>query len=341
MKKILCLLIVVSSMLLPVSVCADSETLQIVVDTVPVTYTDAIPFIENGRTMIPLRLVSENMQAEVNYNEKTGEITITKDSNCKVKNTTGFDTWTYFEYKGKKYENSQVKVVFKENSPSVKTELYQGKKRIHSTVSEMDACAKIINGRTFVPARYVAYTLGYGIYYDQPRNRVIYSYKANQIADFESKVKYDKHYYYFTPLESYYIESHHNYHSWAYRDGYGNIKVLDGDNGWEIYKSRSNNERSYEMSNLTFMPMYYTFETEEYKLSSKNTPTKNFNILKEMLESKTDGEVTIDDDGIYHLNIFTYDELIGATYKNGKYIVGPQSKGKFDPTGINGMAGPP
>ena len=327
MKKIISLLIVLTLSIIPATASAD--VLSIVVDTKAVTYTDAYPFIENGRTMIPLRLVAENMNAQVEYDEKTNTITIVRDGNCKTTNRHTFDEWTYIEYKGTKYENATVKAIFQENNPEVLVELYQGKKLIHSTKTKMDAEAKIINGRTFIPARYVAYALGYGIYYDQPRNRILYTYKANQIADFESKLKYNHDYYTYTDLITFPVEAVTNYMSSSYRDGYSDIKIVDGDNGWELYKYGSRTERSYEMARLTNMPANYTFETEEYVISPDNTLKENLKIFKDMIENKTDGEVTLTDTSA-SLSIDTYDNLVGIYYIDGRYTIASTLYGRYD-----------
>ncbi len=325
MKKLIIFSMIFTTLILSPFCIVHAETLNLVVDTVPVVYTDAFPFIENGRTMIPLRILSESMQAKVEYNEKTSSVTITRDGNCTTKATYGQDNWTYIEYLGKKYENATAVAIFTENSPEVTVKLLQGKKTIHSTKTKMDVAAKIINGRTYIPARYVAYALGYGIYYDQPRNRVLYQYKANQIADFESKAVYNKEYYDYNSITMAGREAVTNYRSWSYRDGFGNVKVVDGDNGWELYMSGGSNERSHEMANLTYMPVGYTFETKEFLLLPKNSPKKNIEIFTKMLESKTTGTVT-ENNGVYHLNIYTYDELVGVRYKNGKYTIGPQQE---------------
>lgn len=39
---------------------------------------DAVPYIENGRTLVPVRFVSEALGATVKWNEKTRVVTITK-----------------------------------------------------------------------------------------------------------------------------------------------------------------------------------------------------------------------------------------------------------------------
>ncbi len=338
MKKLFLLLIVLIILVCSYTVCADSEMLSIVVDTRPVTYTDAYPFIENGRTMIPLRLVSESMQANVEYDDATGIITITRNGNCKTKDANMTATWDYIEYNNVKYENAVAVAIFQKDSQKVTVELHQGTDVIHSTVALMDVPAKIINGRTFIPARYVAYALGYGIVFDAERNRVIYHYKAKQIADFTKPQQYPHDYYSYNPMMMAGQESVYNYRAFQYRDGYANVKIIDGDNGWEAYQNKGNWQdildgkitlRGSEMLHLNSMPVNYTFETKEYTITNKNTHLENFEIFAKMYEDKMGDKAFITKDKYdatidrVDITADTYDAICSVQYINGYYVIGP------------------
>lgn len=329
MKKILILAIVLSTLLCSFPVCADtSGILSIVVDKTAVTYTDAYPFIDNGRTMIPLRLVSENMQAQVEYDDATGIITITRNGNCKTRDANDIATWTYIEYNGVKYENAVAVAKFQKDSQSVVVELYQDDHLIHSTVSLMDTPVKIIDGRSFVPARYVAYALGYGIFFDPDRNRVVYHYKANQIADFTKVWQYPYDYYEYNSLFMGSMEPVYNYRAFPYRDGYGKIKVLDGDNGWDLYIDRQNNIRGSEVSYMNYMPIFFTFETDEYIISNSKSPEENLETFAKMYTAKMGDKAHFyETDYGYRTDIDgnTYDKADSVRYykETGEYAIGP------------------
>ncbi len=336
MKRFLSLLILISSVLCTLPFSASAGVLSIVVDTKPVTYTDAFPYIENGRTMIPLRLVSENMQAQVEYDPETSVITITRNGNCQTRDANQTDTWTYIKHGGTKYENAVAVAKFQKDSQKVIVELYQDGTLIHSTESLMDVPAKIIDGRTFVPARYVAYALGYGIVFDAERTRVIYHYKATQISDFTKSWQYPYDYYTYNSLFMGSMEPVYNYRGFNYRDGYGNIKVLDGDNGWESYLDRENNLRGAEMSYLLYMPIFYTFETDEYTITNSQTGKENLEIFAKMYADKMgDKSESYETDYGYRTDIgdFTYDKANSVKYykETGKYAIGPdRPKDIFD-----------
>ncbi len=329
MKKLIIVFLALFTLLssLPARAADTSGILSIVVDTKPVTYTDAYPFIENGRTMIPLRLVSENMQAQVEYDDATGVITITRDGNCQTRDANTTNTWTYIEYNGEKYENAVAVAKFQQDSRDVTIELYQNEKRIHSTVSMMDVPAKIIYGRTFVPARYVANALGYGIFFDSERNRVVYHYKAKQIADFTKSLQYPHDFYEYNSLFMGSMEPVYNYRAFPYRDSYGNIKVLDGDNGWEPYLDRQTNLRGAEMSYMLYMPIFYTFETKEYNITNAQAGKENLEIYAKMYTDKMgeNAEVYETDYG-YRADIDgnTYDAICSVKYytETGEYVFG-------------------
>ncbi len=101
--------------------------------------TDTAPVLENNRTLVPLRVISENLDASVNWNENTQTVTITKD--------------------GKNFY------------------LTIGDKTIRGDgnipITEIDVPAKLINNRTMVPVRAVATILGADVDWDESTQSVI------------------------------------------------------------------------------------------------------------------------------------------------------------------------
>lgn len=101
-----------------------------------VVATDVSPVVRNGRTLVPIRIVSEKLGATVNYNAATKGITIKKNNTTirlTVNNTTA-------------YVNGVKKV--------------------------LDEPARAINGRTLVPVRFVSETFGITVQYKSGVNEV-------------------------------------------------------------------------------------------------------------------------------------------------------------------------
>lgn len=92
--------------------------------------TDVQPFIENGRTLVPIRVISENLGIEVLWKAETREVVL------------------------KKYDKD---IILKINDRNFLT----GKDKKMS-----DVAPKIINGRTFVPVRLVAEIFGMEVAWD-------------------------------------------------------------------------------------------------------------------------------------------------------------------------------
>ncbi len=86
--------------------------------------TDVAPFIEDGRTLVPMRAIFEGLGADVTWNESARRVTGTKDS---------------------------VVVILHIGD---KTALVNGQPL------EIDVAAKIFNSRTMVPGRFIAESLG-------------------------------------------------------------------------------------------------------------------------------------------------------------------------------------
>lgn len=136
MKKVLILLALLTLLLIPSSFAATTNPAPINIykmDGTTITlmeFTDAKPFIDaNGRSMIPLRAVSENLGAEVTWNSVT----------------------------------STAKVVLGQKT----IELPNGKSYgiVNGVKQEFDTITIVSNGRTFVPLRFVSESLGYQIGY--------------------------------------------------------------------------------------------------------------------------------------------------------------------------------
>lgn len=125
MKKLV-LFTLISSTLLASSAFA---AIGITVDGITLS-SDVPPQIINGRTLVPVRAIFENLGANINWDDKTKTVTATTDS-------------------------TTIKLVLNSNIAYVNDE--------HKT---LDVPAQSINGRTMVPARFVAETLGCSVDWD-------------------------------------------------------------------------------------------------------------------------------------------------------------------------------
>lgn len=107
--------------------------------------TDAEPFIENGRTLVPIRFISENLKNKVDWNSDEKKVTVTPEEEreiSKIELVIGSDVAKLYDKEGN----------FKEE--------------------KLEVPAKITNSRTFVPVRFISETLGTEVNWD-PENRVV------------------------------------------------------------------------------------------------------------------------------------------------------------------------
>jgi len=100
---------------------------------------DSPPVIQNSRTLVPVRFISEQMGAKVTWNDVKRQVTIAQGTKT---------------------------IILTINSNKV---LVNGK-----TVT-IDVPAKIINSRTMVPVRFVSEQLGYKVKWDPVSYRVLVS----------------------------------------------------------------------------------------------------------------------------------------------------------------------
>lgn len=96
--------------------------------------TDAAPKIVGGRTMLPIRLVAEQLGASVSWSSSTNKVTITKGT-------------------------KKVSIVIGENTATLQEFYLDGEAMAPQTLP-LDAPAFIEDGRTYLPVRFVAENLG-------------------------------------------------------------------------------------------------------------------------------------------------------------------------------------
>ena len=130
MKNINKIFVMTLILILCLSITAFAQDgIKIYVDNEKVLF-DVEPFIENGRTLIPLRGVFEKLGAKVDWNKSLQEVVI-KDDNNEIEMILGKD-----------------KVI------------------VNGIVKDIDVSTKMINSRTFAPLRFIAESLGHTVRWD-------------------------------------------------------------------------------------------------------------------------------------------------------------------------------
>ena len=152
------------------------KNINVFIGDVYVNGMDVRPFIEDNRTLVPVRAVAEKMGAEVLWDNDTQTVTMNK-LNEKI------------TYEGKEYLNctTNAKLVIGQKSITIGLTDANGVQAF-SVVKEMDVAAKIVSGRTFIPARFVGYALGYDVAWEDKAgmaSKVIYKFIGKQTIDFD------------------------------------------------------------------------------------------------------------------------------------------------------------
>ncbi|SHI40021.1 Flagellum-specific peptidoglycan hydrolase FlgJ [Dethiosulfatibacter aminovorans DSM 17477] len=127
-----------------------SDGIHLVVDGNDITHLSE-PVIENDRTLVPIRFISDEIGAEVSWNSETRTVEVTRgDDNLRL---------------------------------MIDSKLIQYDRGIHYQIS--DVAPRIINDRTYVPLRLVSNALGIGIEWDKD-GRIVYvdSNKSSEIEPF-------------------------------------------------------------------------------------------------------------------------------------------------------------
>lgn len=140
------LIMFVMMMIVFVAPDISNAQVKIIVDGKDIV-TDTAPVIENGRTLVPLRAVSEGLHMGVKWNDATKTVTVSKDS-----------------YSIDLKPGSNTAVPRQLNSES--------NAYVAGAPIQLDVPAKIINGRMMVPLRFIAEAFsGYEISYN---NGIVY-----------------------------------------------------------------------------------------------------------------------------------------------------------------------
>ena len=124
------------------------QDISMTLNGVPI-YSDVPPYIENNRTMAPVRFIGEALNADVDWNGEARLVTMNAADGTVISLTIG---------------EANMTVTKGDDPPSTIT---------------MDVQAVIKDGRTFVPVRYVAEALGLAVDWNGGTRTVIFNSNSN------------------------------------------------------------------------------------------------------------------------------------------------------------------
>lgn len=154
-----------------------SSTISVSIDGKKVVFAEAKPFVdENGRTLVPLRKISEELGFEVKWDAATKKITMAAD----VKQSPGKEWFDYnYTFVGElfeKFRNQKSGVetfsqIYYVGEKTVGIE-YSGNGKTEVITGEIDTCPVVKDGYTYIPARSLVEMIGYEVGWDNVTKRI-------------------------------------------------------------------------------------------------------------------------------------------------------------------------
>lgn len=150
-KRIICLVLVMlmAAAVMPYIVSADTPITLVVQGKI--VKTDVPPVIENGRTLVPVRALMEAFTVELDSGNVVPVFVVSWDEDSK---TVTISSWFT--------DAAILELTIDSRFATVYAFAEMGDEEI----VEMDVPARIINGRTMIPARFVSEQLGYDVSWD-------------------------------------------------------------------------------------------------------------------------------------------------------------------------------
>ena len=135
MKKNKLAIVTLATLTLVSNVVAAPGSVNVALNNQKITLTDAAPYMEGGRTYVPIRVVSENLGAKVNWASETETFSVITD---------------------------KTEISGKVDSPTVSV----NKKDQKLDSQSDDVVVTMKGGRVYVPLRFFSEALGYNVTYD-------------------------------------------------------------------------------------------------------------------------------------------------------------------------------
>jgi len=147
LRFVVALLVSLSLVVLPTAVPTTmaAPAVRVLVDAVEVLFPDQVPVISAGRTLVPLRFVSQDLGATVTWDDATSSVTMV-------------------------FGSTRIVLVIGRQEITV-----------NGVSRRLDVPAQIIGGRTMVPIRGIFESLGATVSWDQATNSVIITRQQAQI----------------------------------------------------------------------------------------------------------------------------------------------------------------
>ena len=301
MKRIIGVILLVIMLLSLSATVSAQESIHLYVDGKYVQ--NANGFVENGRTMVPVRALAEKMNAEVLWVESESRIILNKPCDK-------------MEYNGTVYEDVVASCELILGKAEVRIKLSKDGKEIFDVLKKIDCAANAYDGRTHIPARFVGYALGYSVEYRKEisGDKVYYNFTGKQTIDFEEPVEQTHN---AVTSEKYPDTITVNGVEYASRKGYDDIVIVD------TSKGKIENDTFINLLPYRFVETNIIIESneKEYEISNNNTPDQNLSNFAKFYEDKVGEDVQIDNlsDGrkIYFFEYLTNSSIAIKT-ANGK-----------------------
>lgn len=244
---------------------ANAEGISIYVDNTKVNFADAIPYVENGRTLVPLRAVAEAMDAHIEWIGAENKAVLTK-------------TLAGAEHNGKSYSDATATGEFTVGRSKMVFRLAADGREIFSATKDIDCKPINKEGRVYLPARYIGYALGYDIGWDGATSTVTYKYTGGQTTEFTIQ-KY--------PLTVYSA----NGLPFPAREGYDGITIVDVTNSYMV-----GNKLTYWYS-YRWGGVKSIIECDDkiYEVSTDNTMEENLDNFTRFYTEKTTEPVEVEE----------------------------------------------
>ncbi|MBE7014066.1 MAG: copper amine oxidase N-terminal domain-containing protein [Ruminococcaceae bacterium] len=313
MKRILCVITTVVLMLIVcffnVSAVEYQKNINVFVDDSYIGYTDVRPFVEENRTLVPVRAVAEKMGAKVLWDDSTQTVTINR-------------LCDKITYQDKEYVNCIAGAVLVIGKKEITINLTdENGLQVFSAAREMDVSAKTVNGRMVIPARFVGYALGYDVTWeDKPdlASKVIYKFIGKQTIDFNLNSEnpvYDpvKRIAYEYDKEKYPDTIVVNDVEYPCRKGYDDIIIVDASHGrFEGTKMIDVFPYRWTANNIII-----ECDDEEYKIDENKTIDENLEVYSRFYTDKV-GEKVVFDYGLYFPEFSTLNRVTNFGKRNNE-----------------------
>jgi len=158
-KILIVLMLLMSLLIVPATTFAAKE-INVTVDGKAVEWTDAKPFVKDGRTLVPLRPIANALGVGVDWSKEDNMAIFFADF--------VFEDGPYCRYIGFEIDNPYA-VEWRAPLDDNGNPMYV----LNYMFNMMDTAAVAKDGRTYAPARYLAEYFGYDVNYDAATSTVV------------------------------------------------------------------------------------------------------------------------------------------------------------------------